>query len=282
MYIYKQYDQAALNHQYNNRELVPGYQDYFDLWARLNVETQTSYTVFRDLEYGHLSAEKLDIYPSAKPKSPTMIFIHGGYWQMMDKTDFSFMAQAFVPRDLCTVIIGYPLAPVVTMGQIVESVRAAITWVHDHILDFGGDPNQIYLCGHSAGGHLATMMMTHPYHPPGITLRGICALSGLYDLIPIQRSHVNGPIDMSIETAIRCSPIQYQPITIPLILAVGGAESDEYHCQQKDLYDRWSPSNGHITPLVLPGVNHFSILSELLESESALGRAVFDMRLRKR
>jgi len=275
-FIYKHYDQVALNHQYNNRELVPHYQQYFDLWPVLNREVLDQFTFLRDIPYGDGLNEKLDIYPAQRKGGPTMIFIHGGYWQMMDRADFRFIAKAFVPHDIHTVIIGYPLAPAVTISRIIQSVRKALTWIHHQINAYGGDPDHLYLSGHSAGGHLASLMITREYAPDDIKLRGVTALSGLYDLVPIQLSHVNIPIGMSKQEAIDCSPLHYTPNSTPLTLAVGADESDEYHAQLHSLVDVWSTSNDAIQSVILPGVNHFSILSELLDSQSTLYSLLFN------
>jgi arylformamidase len=277
MPVYKHYDQSQLNHQYNNSELVPHYQQYYDQWVQLNDETVQSFNVIPDLPYGPGLNEKLDFYPAPSKLAPTVIFIHGGYWQVMDRSDFKFIAQAFVPHNIHTAIIGYPLAPVKNMFDIINAVRKALTWIHHNIERLGGDPDKLYIIGHSAGGHLATMMMTREYAPDNIRFMGICSLSGLYDLIPIQLSHVNEPIGMDIDTAIRCSPVRHIPNTTPLYLIVGGDESDEYHAQMMDLSNKWNPYNSNLKLLELPGVNHFSILSELLNSKSTLFKTCKEM-----
>ncbi|MEP7320809.1 MAG: alpha/beta hydrolase fold domain-containing protein [Saprospiraceae bacterium] len=277
MHVYKQYDQAALNHQYNNSELVPHFQQYYDLWAQLNRDVISEYTMITDIPYGPGYNHKLDIYPAYIKHAPTMIFIHGGYWQKMDRSDFRFIATAFVPYNINTIIIGYPLAPAVGLDEIISSVRHALTWIHHHVEEYGGDADSLYLCGHSAGGHLAAMMMTRKFKPDDIDLKGVYALSGLYNLIPIQLSHVNGPMGMDEAISLRCSPIQYIPDNIALTLAVGGDESEEYHCQMKDLFNTWTPHHKNLKTMVLPGVNHFSILSELINPESILFKSILNM-----
>lgn len=275
MQVYKSYDQAGLNHQYNNRELVPGYAAYLDDWEkRSQLVLNSTSTSFRNIAYGELSAEKLDIYPAKKGGVPTLIFIHGGYWQSMEKERFQFVAEAFLPYDMNVVILTYPLGPEHTMKQIVHSIRNALSWINSNMADYNGDPARLYLSGHSAGGHLSTMMMTHEFGPPEVRFKGIIALSGLYDLVPIQRSHVNEKLNMDDTLAKALSPVLLHPKeNCPLILAVGGDESEEYHCQTRDLENAWS-SSVDVQRWILPGINHFSILSKFADTTSGFHQMV--------
>lgn len=275
MLIYKSYDQAALNHQYNNRELVPDYATYLDDWesrSQLVLNSTTRY--HQSLAYGDLPAEKLDIYPANQRGAPTLIFIHGGYWQSMDKERFQFIAAAFHPYDMTVVILTYPLGPETAMDKIVESIQRAMRWIHAHIEEYHGDPTRLYLSGHSAGGHLSTMMLTREFGPSEVKFKGIVALSGLYDLTPIRLSHVNEKLNMDDTLAKALSPVRLHPKeNCPLILAVGGEESDEYHCQMRDLENAWS-SGVDLQSWILPGLNHFSILSEFADRSSDFHRRV--------
>jgi arylformamidase len=275
MHIYKSYDQAGLNHQYNNRELVPEYATYLDDWAtRSQLVLNSTTKSHRNLAYGELPAEKLDIYPANNVGAPTLIFIHGGYWQSMDKERFQFIASAFQPYDMTVVIPTYPLGPETAMDKIVDSIQRAINWIHAHIEEYHGDPARLYLSGHSAGGHLSTMMLTREFGPAEVKFKGIVALSGLYDLIPIRLSHVNEKLNMDDTLAKALSPVRLHPKEgYPLILAVGGDESDEYHCQTRDLENAWS-SGVDLQSWILPGINHFSILSEFADTSSDFHRRV--------
>ncbi len=266
MCVYKSYDQAALNHQYNNRELVPDYAIYLDDWeTRSQLVLNSTTTSHRNLAYGELPAEKLDIYPANKVGAPTLIFIHGGYWQSMDKERFQFVASAFLPYDINVVILTYPLGPETEMDRIVQSIQRAMIWIQSNIAQYHGDPDQLYLSGHSAGGHLSVMMMTREFGPAEIKLKGIVALSGLYDLNPIRLSHVNEKLNMDDALATAMSPVRLHPNEgCQLILAVGGDESDEYHCQTKDLAKAWDNMD-NLQTRFLPGLNHFSILSEFAD-----------------
>src|ERR1044071_9435090 len=110
MIIYKQYDLAALNYQYNNRLLVSEWATHLERWPQWSRETERKFKAVKDIAYGSHRREQLDIYPSSTPDSKVLIFIHGGYWQRLDKSDFHFVAEGFIPDNITTVLINYPLA----------------------------------------------------------------------------------------------------------------------------------------------------------------------------
>jgi arylformamidase len=190
------YDQASLDSQYNNRLQVPDFQDYLDRWERRSRETEKALPVVKDIPYGPLPRQRLDVYPASTPQSKTLVFIHGGYWQMLDKALFHFLASGFRSYGITTVLLTYPLAPEASIGQMVLSCRRAVQWLYDHIADYGGDPGQLYVAGHSAGGHLAAMLAATDWNRlgfrvPANVLKGFCFISGLFDLAPIQLSYLN-------------------------------------------------------------------------------------------
>src|SRR5690349_3838644 len=119
MIIYKHYNQEQLDNQYNNRLQVPDFATYFERWDKLSAATREKHTYIKDLKYGDHSRESLDIFPSGKPNAKVLVFIHGGYWQLFDKTKFHFIASVFLRYNITTVLINYPLAPVAAMDEIV-------------------------------------------------------------------------------------------------------------------------------------------------------------------
>lgn len=273
MLIYKQYDQAALDRQYNNRLQVPEYATHLERWEQWSKETEQKYTCIKDIAYGELTRERLDIYPSSKPKSKTLIFIHGGYWRTLDKSMFHFVAKAFHPYDIATVLITYPLAPEFSIDTIVSSCRKAIGWVKQNISAYNGNAEEIYVAGHSAGGHLAVMMMTEAES----SIKGVCSMSGLFDLFPIQLSEVNETLQMDRDMALRNSPVQLQPaVASPLLLFVGADETEEYKEQSNELYRSWKEKIP-VQLKQLPGLNHYSIVEDLLNNDSLLHRSLVEL-----
>ena len=158
--IYKHYNQEQLNDQFNTRLHVPDYATYFERWENLSKQTENNHTHFKNVFFGTGPEECLDIFPADKPSSKTMIFIHGGYWHLLDKSLFHFLASSFLKQGVTIAFINYKLAPDYSIDEIVCSCRQAIRWVHDNIIRYNGDKSEIYVLGHSAGGHLASMLYT--------------------------------------------------------------------------------------------------------------------------
>jgi arylformamidase len=283
MFVYKEYDQESLDNQYNTRLHVPEFADYFKRWEQLSKETEQKLQGIKDVPYGDLQRERLDIYPSVQPGSKTLVFIHGGYWQTLDKSLFRFIANGFHSYGVTTVLVTYPLAPEVSIGQIVSSCRKAIQWLYGNLLAFNGDPGQIYVTGHSAGGHLAAMLMTMDWkafgpHLPTNILKGVCAVSGLFNLEPIQHSYLNSVLKIDTETTKYYSPIRLEPISAcQLIVAVGEVETAEFKDQSKEFYSSWKNKGTDIQLLKLPGHNHYSIAEAIMDTQSSLHKALREL-----
>ncbi|TKK68888.1 alpha/beta hydrolase [Ilyomonas limi] len=278
MIIYKQYTQQELDNQYNNRLHVPDFATYIERWDTWSEAARQKHSYIKDIRYGDHPGECLDIFPSGKQGSKVLIFIHGGYWQLFDKTTFHFVAAAFLPYDITTIVVNYPLAPAAAMDDIVASCRKAVRWLQQHLVDYNADPQQVYIAGHSAGAHLATMLMSKE---SGVEIapfiKGMCLLSGLYNLIPLQLSYVNAGLGMDKGTAIRNSPFNLQAVqTCPLLVAIGGAETDEFKDQSRELYNYWKTKTP-VQLVELGGLNHYSILDALVDENTSLHKAMMKL-----
>ena len=95
MVVYKQYNRQQLDNQYNNRLHVHDFADYLEAWDKRSETTRQNYSYISDLKYGDHDRERLDIFPSAKPNSKALIFIHGGYWQFLIKQNFILLRKLF-------------------------------------------------------------------------------------------------------------------------------------------------------------------------------------------
>ena len=279
-------DRAALDREYDNRKKV----DAAELAAMTERGAQRSDAARRkrkcdlDVAYGPSAAERLDVFAADSPNRGSVeVFFHGGYWWSRNKRDFSFIADGFAPHGVTTVIVGYGLIPTVTMGELVEQCRRALEWVARHIGRYGGDPQRIHVCGHSAGGHIVAMMMATDWTARGLPaqlLSGACGISGLYDLEPIRLCFLNDTLRLSDDDVARYSPVRLPRTQQCLLrLPVGGLEGAEYLRQSKALATTWAEAIDDPEVIVVPGANHYSIRDELGDPRSRMVEMVLRDRL---
>lgn len=280
MKVYRDFDQDELDAQYNCRAMVPDAEDWVARWAEESALATEQLDHRFDVAYGEGEGELLDIFPAAEPGAPIMVFIHGGYWRSMDKDVHRFVARSFVPAGVSLVCINYALAPSVGMDEIVRQNRAALAWIYRNAATFDGDPNRIYLSGHSAGGHLTAMMMATDWPAfedglPSNLVKGGCPISGLYDLEPIRHTYLNEDVRLDEDEAERNSPVRYPPLGPGwMVITAGGLESDEFHRLQRELVDGWRAHGLRVTEVESPKMHHFNVVAELGRSESPLFQAV--------
>ncbi len=281
--IFGGYDQTALDAQYNNRAAVPGFADIVEGWQKDSASVRAELKGHLDVSYGDGVRAKLDIFPAAGDASgqaPVLAFIHGGYWQALDKAVFSCVAPVYVEAGITVVTIGYPLCPDVTMGGIVAQCRAALLWLSRNIGDYGCDPTRLFLSGHSAGGHLSALLAGTDWAAEGGTanlLKGAIPLSGLYELEPIRLSYLNEALHLNPDEVAQYSPsLQTTRISCPLLLAVGGAETDEFRRQQRDYAAHLSGQEMSPQTLEPEGLNHFTIVEAFRSSGTVLSDAVLN------
>ncbi|HKI98821.1 MAG TPA: alpha/beta hydrolase [bacterium] len=277
--VYKQYDQMQLDAQYKLRTRHPDFQTFFDAYERDSERVRGALEHRADVPYGDSPLQRLDVFPARRPGSPVQVFIHGGYWQGMDKRFFGYPAEPLVAAGAAFVSVNYDLAPAVSVDQIVAQCRAAVAWCHANAASFNGDPERLYVSGHSAGGHLTLMLVLGDWAPeqgePQRIIRGACAISGVFDLEPIRLCYLNEALGLDGEAARRNSPLfhlgRHGP---PLVAAVGHEETEEFRRQNGMLATAWRARGLDCEELTLPGRHHFDIVQELGRAESPLTRAM--------
>lgn len=271
-------DPAWLDTQYNNRARVPEAMQILQRWAEASALVRRQVTgALLDMRYGEGEHETLDFFPASllpgdRP-APVLVFIHGGYWRSLDKSDHSFVAPAFNAAGAHVVIINYALCPSVTVEHIALQAAQALKWVWQHAAQWGGDPGRIALAGHSAGGHLVAMLLSCNWKMLGTDLpaqlvTGGLALSGLYDMEPLRHTPtLQGDLRLTPSAVARLSPAFFpRPKGAKLYAVAGLDESDEFLRQNKLIRDVWGPSAVPVCE-TLPGTNHFTILNGLADPD---------------
>ena len=285
-------DPAWLESQYNNRALVPDHAQYFERWAAASKAARSKLDGLIDVPYGHEDGETLDIFPARStagdPLAPVLVFIHGGYWRSLDKSDHSFLAPTFVKKGACVVVPNYALCPAVTIPDITMQMVKALAWVYRHIAVHGGDPDRITIVGHSAGGHLATMLMAcdwPSYSPelPDALAQNALSISGLYDLRPLRSiGFLQGDLKLTARDAQRASPalLPAPPLWDEawgvLHSVAGGEESEEFQRQNRLIQEAWG-CEAVPTCDTLPGLNHFSVLDAMINPRHGLHQRVLQL-----
>jgi arylformamidase len=274
--LYRGYDQQALDAQYNNRARFPDFEQHFHRWSEWSERTRRKLPGRLDVAFGPTELEKLDLFPAAAPDAPIYVFIHGGYWYSLDKSHYSYVAEGMRPHGIATAVNNFALAPAADMDTIVEHNRRALAWLWNNAASFGGDRDRIYVCGHSAGGHLGLMLLATDWasYAPGLPanlVRGVCAIGGIFEMEPIRLSYLNKTLRMDAAQARRNCPLhQAYRSAAPLSLVVAVDESDEFHRQSDAMQAHWR-SLGYPCELLVPeGLDHFNVVNELADPQCAL------------
>ena len=215
--VFRDYGQEALDAQYNNRARVPEHQDIHAGYQARAAAVVEEFATRLDVSYGPSAEETLDVYlPENTPENaqgaPINVFLHGGYWFSRHKNDYRFLARGMIPSGAALIVVNYALVPSVDLDEVVRQCRAAIAWTYRNAVDFGGDPNRLFVSGHSAGGHLTAMMMSTVWPAlgddlPGNIIKGGCALSGIFDLTPVPLSYMQETLQFTPDQVARNSPV---------------------------------------------------------------------------
>lgn len=278
------YDRAGLDAQYNNRAKVPDFERHIARWTQQGVHARATLPVRADQVYDPMSGQTLNVFEArgSRSPSPVLIYLHGGYWMALGKASTDCIALGFTPHGVAVVNVDYSLMPAVRMDELVRQCRAAVAWTVANAAGFGGDPNRVWVSGHSAGGHLAMMAAarTGPTAGPVASgqgapvLAGGLSFSGLHDLEPIARCYLNDTLAMDDAEARRNSPIHLTPPSSGRWhLVLGGREGPEYLRQSADLAACWgSTDERRMTMEVVADAHHFSLVDPLADPDSSLVR----------
>ncbi|SDS63725.1 alpha/beta hydrolase [Bradyrhizobium canariense] len=248
----------------NNSMAVAGSTELVTGWEQRSGDVRKRHAGHLDLRYGPRERNRIDFLKAAE-NAPTLLFIHGGYWQHRSKEVFTIFAEGSMAHGINVALIGYTLAPDATLDQIVAEIHAGIDYLTGQLPALGAAASGIVVSGWSAGGHLTSMALSHP------KVRAGMAISGIYDLEPIRHSYLNVKLGLDEAMSCRNSPImQADGPMKPLSLVVGSAELPLLRKQTADFAGHRARYGLPVTYEEIPGADHFTIMHEMMAAKGRI------------
>jgi arylformamidase len=277
-------DQKELDDAYDQTVYAPNQPL---LAARRKVASESVIKRFGPPErvaYGLSAIEKLNIYKTQKPNAPVNVYIHGGAWRNGAAKDFAFLAESFVNAGANCVILDFIQVQDAagSLTPMIQQVRSALAWVYKNGTSFGGDPNRIYVTGHSSGAHLAGCTLVTDWQKdfavPANIIKGGLMVSGMYDLKPVRLSKRSQYVNFTdeIEQALS-SQRHLDKLNAPITVAYGTQETPEFQRQSRDFAAAVKAAGKPVEIIAGEGFNHFEMQETLGNPYGIAGRAALKL-----
>jgi arylformamidase len=272
--------QDQLEAQYNPRSAVPDFQQHFDAYVAKSAAARAAIGGDYDLRYGPGPLQTYDLHrpKDVKLGAPLVVLIHGGYWRGLDKNTMTFAVPPHIERGAVVVNLNYDLCPQVTLDAIVREMQEALVHIAGNAAAWGADPARLHVIGHSAGAHLAAMMVAAPWPKeldPQPKVASLGLISGVFSLAPVLHISVNESIRLDEAMAARNSVTDFPPrIDGPVLVSCGDAEPDAWQAQSVDFHAACRAAGTRSSLLYMAGGNHFTIKFAAADPQHPLGAAL--------
>lgn len=282
--VFLDYDQAALDAAYDQAAYEPNIEQMRKRWASSSARTRARIGAPLRRQYGDAEVEGLDIFCTNRQAAPVFVFIHGGAWRAGTAASYSAPAEMFVRAGAHFVVPDFDW--VQNRGgdlfPIADQIRRAIGWTYRNAASFGGDPNRLYLGGHSSGAHMAAVALTTDWPrdhdlPADVIKGGMCS-SGMYELAPVRLSHRSSYVKFTDAMVEALSPIRHlDRLTAPLIVSYGTCETPEFQRQAREFAAAAAAAVNPVELLVGENYSHMETPETLCNPHGLLGAAVLDL-----
>jgi len=235
----------------------------------------------RRVAYGASDTEKLDIYSAKRPKAPIFVFIHGGAWLGGEAKNYAYPAEMFVNAGAHYVVLDFIAIGAANgdLRMMAAQVRSAIAWTYKNAASFDGDPERLYIGGHSSGGHLCGVALVTDWHkefglPPTMIKGGAC-MSGMYDLRPVRLSKRGNYVHFTdaMEQAMS-SQRHLDLIHAPVVVTYGTNETPEFQRQNRDFAAALKAAGKPVELIEAANYNHFDMMESVGNPYGPNGRAI--------
>lgn len=280
--VFRDYDQAALDRAYDQPSWAPNMQEVLARRGAAGDAVRARLGEPRRLAYGPTPIEQLDVYPTARPHAPVMVFLHGGAWRGGDARSQAFAAETFVNAGAHFVAPDFAVVRDVGLEGMVAQARRAVAWVAANAASLGGDASRIHVGGHSSGSHLAANVLITDWAAdfglPADLIKGGFCTSGMYDLKPVRLSARSSYVKFDDRIEHDLSPMRHLGrVRCPVVVAYGERDSPEFQRQSREWAEALRAIGRLQTLVVGPGLNHFELPETLGDPRSTLSRAALTL-----
>ena len=269
---WRNFTSNEIEKNFNPRIAVPDFDNYIEEAQNKAGLARTNLAGKLDVEYGKHPMQKLDVFASQNiEKAPVHIFIHGGYWRALDKSDHSHLATPFVENGCIYFILNYGLCPNVKLSQINDQIHSSLKWIYENCSNYGGNPENINISGHSAGAHLCAMLINTNWknrNLPHDIIKSAYLISGIYEPEVVLKLSLNEEIGLNKQEAENNTPIPTSKVNSKIFLSVGDIEPSGWIEQTKIYAHKLKEKGNTVNFQILKNENHFSILNVLSDSDN--------------